>query len=232
MNPFSPRLPGDRAFLLLVAVSTVALTVLRTASDDTITRWWIPLFEVAVLARAVFPRHPWSRSRTHLVTALVFCLGGDILINWTKWGDACIVPFSVTYLNLLWIFVRARRPQASDLPRLLPWIAVSAVVVLAIAPGVGVPWKIALISAYALLLDLMLWRALALLPGPRPAGAVPLALGALLFFATDHLVVLQIFRPATAWVVATWICYPPALALLAWAARDLGGAGERSDSGG
>jgi hypothetical protein len=29
-----------------------------------------------------------------------------------------------------------------------------------------------------------------------------------LFFATDHLVVLQIFRPAPIWVVATWIGGP------------------------
>ena len=217
----SPRLPGDRAFLALAAVSTLALTVLRTLSMDPITRWWIPLFEVAVLARAVFPVAPWSRLRTHLAIALAFCLAGDILINWTSQGTYCIVFFAGTHLNLLWILVRLRRPVRADIPALLPWCVASLVVFASVASSLPKPWMAPVLAAYLLLLDLMVWRALALLSDPRPGGALPLALGGVLFFATDHLVVLQILRPSTIWVVATWVCYPPALALLALAGRNL-----------
>lgn len=217
----SPRLPGDRAFLALAAVSTVALTVLRALSMDPITRWWIPLFEVAVLARAVFPTAPWNPLRTHLAIALAFCLAGDILINWTSQGTYCIVFFAATHLNLLWIFVRLRRPVRADLRSLPPWCVASLVVFASAASALPKPWMAPVLAAYLLLLDLMVWRALALLPHPRPGGAVLFALGGALFFATDHLVVLQILRPAPIWVVATWICYPPALALLALAGRNL-----------
>jgi uncharacterized membrane protein YhhN len=226
MNISFPRLPGDKSFLLLVAVTTVALTVLRTLSMDTVTRWWIPAFEVAVLLRATLPVRPWSHSRTHLISALGFCLLGDVLINWTPWGDGCIVFFAITHLNLLWIFVHLRRPRWAELPTFLPGLLVSTVVLVAVLPNLSKVWMPWVLGVYLLLLDAMLWRALSLLPSPRPGGGRLLAAGALLFFATDHLVVLQIFRPATVWVVATWICYPPALALLALSARFLGGRGQ------
>lgn len=217
----SPRLPGDRAFLVLAAISTVALTVLRTFSVDAVTRWWIPAFEVALLARAVFPVRPWSALRTHLALALALCLAGDILINWTSQGIYCVAFFAGTHLNLLWIFLRLRRPVRADTPLLLPWCVASLVVFASVAAILPKPWMAPVLAAYLLLLDLMVWRALALLADPRPRGSRLLALGGVLFFATDHLVVLQILRPATVWVVATWICYPPALALLALASRFL-----------
>jgi hypothetical protein len=223
MNFPFPRLPGDRPFILFVAVSTVALAILRHHSVDDATRWWIPAFELAVLARAAFPVRPWSHSRTHLLSALGLCLAGDVLINWTPWGGACIAFFAVTHLNLIWIFVHLRRPRRAELPPLLPGVLASAVVFAAVLPGLAKAWMPWVLGAYLLLLDAMLWRALVLLRSPRPAGGVWLAAGALLFFATDHLVVLQIYRPQPAWVVATWICYPPALALLALAARWLAG---------
>lgn len=219
--PISPRLPGDRAFLAATAISTVALTVLRTLSMDGITRWWIPAFEVAILLRAILPARPWSPFRTHMAIALAFCLGGDILINWTSQGIYCVLFFAATHLNLLWIFLRLRRPKPADIPSLLPWCVASLVVFASVASLLPKPWMVPALGAYLLLLDLMVWRALALLPDPRPGGAVLLALGGTLFFATDHLVVLQILRPSPAWVAGTWICYPPALALLALASRNL-----------
>lgn len=218
-----PRLAGDRAFVAVAAISTAALTFLRARSLDDITRWWIPAFELVVLARAILPVRPWNRLRTHLALALVFCLLGDLLINWTPWGNGCIAFFAVTHLNLLWIFVHLRRPRRRDLPRLLPWCLASAAVLAAIAGESPSMATFAALAAYALLLDLMVWRAVSLLARPRTDGAIPLAVGALLFFATDHLVILQIFRPAPVWVVATWLCYPPCLALLALAARCLEG---------
>lgn len=218
-----PRLPGDRSFLLVVAVSTVALTVLRSLSVDALTRWWIPAFELAVLARALFPLRPWSASRTHLVVGLAFCLGGDVLINWTPWGDGCIAFFTVTHLNLLWIFLQLRRFRWAESPTLLPGFLASAAVFAAVLPGLSKAWMPPLLGAYMFLLDLMVWRSLALLRSPRSEGGRLLAAGAILFFLTDHLVILQIYRPASVWVVATWLCYPPALALLALAARFLAG---------
>lgn len=218
-----PHLPGDRSFLVVVAVSTLALTVLRAVSADHITRWWIPAFELVVLWRAALPVRPWSTSRTHLMVALGFCLGGDVLINWTPWGDGCIVFFTVTHLSLLWIFLHLRRPRWAELPTFLPGFLVSAVVFAAVLPILTKSWMPPLLGAYLLLLDLMVWRSVALLRSPRPEGGRLLAVGAILFFLTDHLVILQIYRPASAWVVATWICYPPALALLALAARFLAG---------
>jgi uncharacterized membrane protein YhhN len=217
----SPRLPGDRTFLFLAVVSTVALTVLRALSLDSIARWWIPAFEIVLLARAVFPLRPWSRQRTRLTFALAFCLAGDLLINWTAYGNLCIAFFAITHLNLLWIFARLRRPVVADIPSLLPWCVASLVVFVSVAAALPKPWMAPALVAYLLLLDLMVWRALALLAEPRPAGGIFLALGGVLFFATDHLVVLQILRPAPIWVVATWICYPPALTLLALSSRHL-----------
>jgi len=217
-----PRLPGDRLFILVVAISTLGLTVLRTRSADNVTRWWIPAFEGCVLLRAAFPLRPWNSSRTHLLSALGFCLTGDVLINWTPWGNGCIAFFAITHLNLLWIFVHLRRPRGADVPIALPGFLVSAVVLAGVLPSLSKAWMPWVLGVYLLLLDAMLWRALALVPSPVPGGGRLLAAGAVLFFATDHLVVLQIFKPATAWVVWTWICYPPALALLALSARCLG----------
>lgn len=223
MNPpVLPRLPGDRAFLVVAATTTIALTVLRTLSADAITRWWIPAFEVVLLSRAAFPVRPWSSPRTHLILALALCLAGDLVINWTSQGVYCILFFAAAHLNLIWIFARLRRPRRADIPWLLPWCVASLVVFGSVAPVLPKPWMAPALGAYLLLLDLMAWRALALLSGPRPGGAILLASGGVLFFATDHLVVLQILRPATFWVVATWICYPPALSLLALASRYLG----------
>jgi len=124
-------------------------------------------------------------------------------------------------MNPLWIFLRLRRPKSADIPALLPWCVASLVVFASVAQLLPKPWMAPALAAYLLLLDLMVWRALALMTDPRPGGSVLLALGGALFFATDHLVVLQILRPSTAWVVGTWICYPPALSLLALASRNL-----------
>lgn len=217
-----PRLPGDRAFLLFAVLSTVALTVLRALSMDSITRWWIPFFEVVLLVRAIVPVKPWNSLRAHLVCGLTFCLLGDLLVNWTPWGNGCILFFAVTHLNLLWIFVHLRRPKLAELPAILPWCLVSVVVLISIASQLPKTWMFPALGAYLLLLDLMVWRAFALLSKPQPGGAILLAIGGLLFFATDHLVVLQIFRPAHIWVVATWVCYPPALSLFALSSRFLG----------
>jgi hypothetical protein len=222
MNRSLPRLPGDLSFLVVVVVSTVALTILRAHSADHVTRWWIPAFELAVLWRAAFPLRPWSASRTHLLVALGFCLGGDVLINWTPWGDGCIAFFTVTHLCLLWIFLHLRRPRWLDLPTLLPGFLVSLAVFAAVLPSLSKAWMPPVLGAYLFLLDMMLWRALVLLRSPRPLAGRWLAAGAILFFLTDHLVILQIYRPHSVWVVATWLCYPPALALLAFSARFLG----------
>ncbi len=212
---------SNRAFLVFAAISAIALTILRALSLDAITRWLIPGFELVVLARAILPIKPWNSLRAHLICGLTFCLLGDTLINWTPLGKACILFFSVTHLNLLWIFVHLRRPKLADLSAILPWCLVSLVVFAMVTASLRT-WMFPALAAYLLLLDLMLWRALALLPAPRPGGALLLALGGLLFFATDHLVVLQFLRPREVWVIATWICYPPALALLALSCRPLG----------
>jgi uncharacterized membrane protein YhhN len=206
---------GARIYLLLAAISTVALTLLRARSMDAITRWWIPGFELVTVVRALLPTSPWNSLRTHLVCGLSFCLLGDLLINWTAWGNGCILFFAVTHLNLLWIFLHLRRIRRVEIPAILPWCAASSAVLAAVAPQLPKTWMLPALGAYLLLLDLMAWRALALLATPRAGGALLLALGGSLFFATDHLVILQIFRPEQIWVVATWICYPPALALLA-----------------
>lgn len=212
---------GNGAFLVVTAIFTIALTILRAFSLDALTRWLIPGFELVVLARAILPVKPWNSLRAHLVCGLTFCLLGDLLVNWTSLGKACILFFSVTHLNLLWIFIHLRRPKLADLPAILPWCFVSLVVFGMVSASLRT-WMFPAMAAYLLLLDLMAWRAFALLPAPRSGGALLLALGGGLFFATDHLVILQFLRPREAWVIATWICYPPALALLALSSRPLG----------
>jgi hypothetical protein len=219
----SPRknLPGDGPFVFLILASTLALPVLRALSMGGVTRWWIPAFEVVLLLRAGFPLRPWSRARTHLLLGLFLCLCGDILINWTPWKPACIGCFALAHLNLLWIFLHRRGARWADLPKLVPWLLASAGILFACARGLSHPWMALGMAAYLLLLDLMVWRGVALLSSPRPAGATLLAGGAVLFWATDQLVILQTFRASTCWVVATWICYPPALSLLALSSRFL-----------
>ena len=212
---------GDLLFLAVVAVSTVSLTFLRLRSIESVVRWWVPAFELVVIARALLPPSPWSRARTHLVIALAACLAGDLLINWTPWGRGCVALFAVTHLNLLWIFVHLRPPRLADLPSLLPWCAASAAVFAATRSGLPAAWMVPAMVAYLLLLDLSAWRAVALLRSDRGGAAAFLAAGEALFFATDHFVILQMLRANDAWVVATWICYPPALALLALSSRRL-----------
>jgi len=229
---FRPRLPGDRAFLAASCLSTAALTALRTFSVDEIVRWWIIAFEVVVLLRAIVPIRPWSPLRTHLAIALFFCLAGDILINWTSHGIYCVVFFAATHINLLRIFLALRQPKLAELPSLLPWCVASAVVFASVHANLPKPWMAPVLATYLLLLDLVAWRALALLRDPRPGGSLTISIGAILFFATDHLVVLQIFRPSTIWVATTWLCYPPALSLLAFSSRYLTVPGAASTSPG
>lgn len=192
----------------------VLLTV-RLMNWDTLGRFLIPIFVLLVLVVAIRVPGGLGAQRKLLITALSAALVGDLLVNWSPVPGWCLLPFAITHLSLFALCVHLRAFSVFDL-LILPAVATVAWIFhLAMAPHMPstVTWLAAIF--YQVLLVMVCWRALCLWQSPQTVAKKLLASGIVLFFFTDHFVMMQIVTPATHWVLLTWLCYPPALFLIA-----------------
>jgi len=91
-------------------------------------------------------------------------------------------------------------------------LAISTMFCIAILPHITSKLFVYCISAYMLLLTLMLWRAICLF---RDKNNLKIILGSVLFYLGDIAVIMMLpYGDSTALNVETWATYPPALFLL------------------
>lgn len=215
-------MPGEERNYTIAYVG-VALAVLyvRVAGQDDLAGILVALLGASACLWAATVPGPWSRERQLLLGALLGSFLGDAALNWTPYKALCIIPFTGVHLCLFALFRRLRPVHPHPLAALLPVLLVGGVFYrwhYAAMPGRA---EAVVAACYLLLLAAMLWRALALLFAPRPPAARWLLPGALLYYATDHVVIFHQLHPSTRSLASIWIFYPMALYMLSKASSSL-----------
>lgn len=183
-----------------------------------------PLATVLIIAFA-WPRGRGTPGlRRWVLTGLVLSLAGDVALLWPREGFLPgLVSFLLAHLAYLVAFTRVQRFAARPAP--FAGYAVLAAGVLALLwPGVPAALRLPVLAYVACLASMaaqaaVLWRA-----APADAATRRLALGGLLFLASDALLATNRFAwplpAASLWILATY--WSAQVCIAAWLAPAAG----------
>ena len=204
---------------IIYIITCVALypgiLVTKAVGLDAVSDILIPVF---VFLAFSYTLYQWRSNKQNglMCLAFLFILIGDVSINLLSYKPGAVV-FFMTHILLTILFLRLQPFQKSDL-RLLPvFLLIALIYFLMVFPDLhfaSIPHLVLLIGLvlYLSLLSVMVWRAVCL-----PKQYIVLVIGALLFYATDLVVLLNVIYIEKIFKIVTWLLYPPALFLLSFA---------------
>jgi len=179
-----------------------------------ISKWLIPLLVTMVfISQMIFNFH-LGRIKWLLSLAFLFVCTGDFFINLTSLGQYSVLAFVCTHICLITYYFSENRFQKKDFLLFLPVLILSLLAYFSIFSKLSA-FQAIVFAVYLSVLSTMLWRALCYLNFSTPNTRKFLIIaGSFLFYLTDVFVSTNVVFNCNGLVVATWICYPPALLFL------------------
>ena len=204
--------------LLYLILCIILWPVLYIAKYNDYVSWEkvsVPVFVTLVFLYNLYLNPPLDKKKIPLFLAFLFVCIGDYMVNLTSLGAFFIIPFMLVHINLIVCFSVERPWQAKNLPLLLPVLAPGIIIYSLMWERIHSAGQLVVFALYLLLLSTMLWRATVTAASRRPIfNKVMLFCGALFFYITDVSVATNTVLKTQFLVGLTWICYPPALAML------------------
>lgn len=245
----APPAPAGPAALPLAMPRPLLLALVLSAGLSIFSAPWalgLPWLNLVAkpLATVLIITFAWPRGRgtpvlrRWVLAGLVLSLAGDVALLWPREGFLPgLVSFLLAHLAYLVAFTRVQRFAAGPVP-FAAYAVLAGVVLSLLWPGVPAALRLPVLAYVACLASMaaqaaVLWRA-----APADTAARRLALGGLLFLASDALLALNRFAwplpAASLWILSTYwsaqVCIAGWLAPAA-ATRDTQVRPARADNG-
>ncbi|MEJ8837832.1 lysoplasmalogenase family protein [Ramlibacter sp. AN1133] len=211
-----------------ISVLEVLLVEAAALATATAAEGWIDAHRVfkplaMLLAIAWVARRRQGRFAGVLVAALALCLAGDVFLMFDGFFIPGLASFLAAHLCYLLLF-RQGVPWFPSARALAATLAVAAAMYAVLFPHLGPVLKVA-VAAYAVAIALMAAQAIGRAAVLRDGAAIGVAVGAVLFMASDAILAINKFAQpvplAPLWILAT---YYAAQVLIVHNAQPAGGA--------
>ena len=201
-------------YLLLFIILYPLILITKSFGYNDISKWCIPAFVTIVFISQMVYNFHLGKIKWLLSLAFLFVCTGDFLINLTSIGQYSVLAFVCTHICLIIYYFSENKFKSKDLLLLIPVIILSLLAYFSIFNKLST-FQAIVFAVYLSVLTTMLWRALCYLNFETSSRRKILIIaGSLLFYLTDVFVSTNVVFNCNGLVVATWVCYPPALLFL------------------
>jgi len=203
----------QKVYFLIASMFYMVLFGLRVFEYPEIAKFCIPTFVLltALYSFANAKDRTFKQGSLLLTLALAFAFCADVVINFFP-NLPGVAIFCAVHICLVAYYLKKKPLESKEFLYIIPILAISTMFCIAILPHITSKLFVYCISAYMLLLTLMLWRAICLF---RDKNNLKIILGSVLFYLGDIAVIMMLpYGDSTALNVETWATYPPALFLL------------------
>ena len=202
-------------YFLLFIIFYPAIFYFRTNNIEEVTRIIIPLFVFMIFIFVLLTNSVDKRHSFILYFVFLFILTGDCIINWSKYIELSIIPFSLTHILLGIYYIFDTRFKGKDFLFLIPVLIFSALLFFMARGEIKDALLQSAFIIYLIILNFMLWRALCYLRSKQNSLKILLVIvGSLFFYMTDIFVSLYALYDNKIFITLIWIIYPPALFFL------------------
>lgn len=204
-----------KSYFTLFVVCYFSILLLKCYHVENVSRIVIPLFVFMAFAFAFYINFRKVQNHIFLIGAFAFILIGDTLINLTPYGKYSVITFCISHIFFILYFISLKNFETKEILYLIPISLVSLLIFNNIHNNIQSKSLIYIFAVYLMVLSFMLWRAICTIRSSIMVHQKTIIiLGAFLFYCTDILVSINVLYHLKAFVILTWIVYPPALYLL------------------
>ncbi|MBR9854359.1 MAG: lysoplasmalogenase [Algicola sp.] len=179
---------------ILIIISAVLAMVMEYFGSLSAYMVLKPLTTVLVISLLVFiPKLQWTKLRTIMVFALLFCLLGDILLMFPAYFVFGLAAFLVAHMLFVWGFVRLNGFQRNWILFVILF-GIGGILFYWLRPGLGeflVP-----VGVYVLVICSMAWQGIALFLKEKRKEFIWIAIAVLCFMFSDTMIAISKFRSA------------------------------------
>jgi hypothetical protein len=202
-------------YISLSFLCYVIIIVLKIIEYETIAAYLIPFFVLLVFIATIIFNRPLVKNRLLLYLAFGFVCVGDFLVNLTSYGKYSVLSFCGTHICLIIYYLKDTHFKKSDLNCLFLPFGISAMLFLFIKRDIAEVYLSVVFAVYLIVLSTMLWRAICYIKSNYTLlRKVLIIAGSSFFYITDICVSSNVVYHTKTLMILTWICYPPALAML------------------